>query len=154
MWNNHLTSYLSGFNLYKLLILFLLISCASSRVSEYKKSNVPSLPPGKCLTDPGNNVELKHLITGARIKSSSLAFCFKNYLRFEKEKKQLIGTCNQLSIKRSGRVSYVQVTNVNKKSLPKDFKMCLVQEYWKMSFKGLQLENSYIIKFPLQFSSL
>jgi hypothetical protein len=90
----------------------------------------------------------------AKIKSSVLANCFKNYLRFEKNKKQVISTCNQLAVRKNGKVSFVQTTNVHKKNLPKDFKMCVKQEYWKMNFEGLQLEQSHIIKFPLNFSSL
>lgn len=90
----------------------------------------------------------------AKIKSSVMANCFRNYLKFETNKKQQISTCNQLSIKKSGRVSYVQVTNANRKSLPKDFKMCLTQEYWSMDFEGLQLEGNHLIQFQLNFSSI
>lgn len=101
-----------------------------------------------------NNVEKRHLVKAAKIKSSVLANCFKNYLRFEKNKKQTLSVCNQLYIKRSGRVSFVQVVNATRKALPKDLKMCIEQEYWAMNFKGLQLLNSHSIVFQLNFSSI
>ena len=90
----------------------------------------------------------------AKIRSSVLANCFKNYLKFETNKKQKISVCNQLSIKKNGRVSYVQVTNANKKKIPEDLRMCIVQEYRTMNFKGLQLDNAHLIQFQMNFSSI
>lgn len=131
-------------------LLYFFVSCA----------NVSSIPR-KVTRDVSSSCdqeyassERKHLVTAARIKSSTLVNCFKNYLRFEQNKKQKISVCNQLSIQKNGRVSYVQVTNSNKKNLPKDFQMCIEQEYWSMNFKGLQLEESHLIRFQLNFSSI
>ena len=136
-----------------LLILFIL-SCSSVKpVNKKNKARKAKLSNGKSCTSSHGNFEGKNLVTVAQIKSSDLGYCFANYLKFEAEKKQTIQTCNQLSISKYGKVNYVQVTDLNKKRLPNDLKMCLKQEYWKMNFKGLSLQKNYVIRFPLTFQS-
>lgn len=127
-------------------------SCAITPINKVSNQN-PVIDSGHC-SKLYSETEKKHLVIAAKIKSSVLANCFRNYLRFETEKKQSISVCNQLSIKKSGRVSYVQITNANKRVLPKDLKMCIEQEYWKMDFEGLQLESSHLIEFQLNFASV
>lgn len=133
------------------IIVLLLIGCAGVK----PLSNVAKTEKQKsyCVQNY-KNTEKKHLVMAAKIKSSVLANCFRNYLKFEKNKKQKISVCNNLSITRSGKVNYVQVTNANRRQLPKDFKMCIEQEYWTMNFSGLQLDKSHSIIFQLNFSSI
>jgi hypothetical protein len=128
------------------------MGCASKPVVVQKKKKYAEVSSNYCKTQ-SVLFEKKNLVTVAQIKSSVMVNCFKNYLRFEKEKNQVIGSCNQLSIKRNGRVSHVQVTDLRRKKLPKDFSMCLKQEFWKMSFKGLDLTRPHFIEFPLNFQT-
>ncbi len=151
MLNNHLTFIQS---VYKCSILLLIVSCSNIKVINSEGSQPQAVYEENECGFAARDVEERHLIVAAKIKSSVMANCFKNWLRFEDNKKQKISTCNQLSIRRNGSVSYVQVTEANGKQLPKDFKMCVRQEYWKMSFSGLQLDNSHVIRFPLNYSSI
>ncbi len=151
MLNNHLTFIRRKSSL--LLLISLCFSCASNKdVHKKKRTKSKKVDSSYCLSK-SSKFEKKNLVTVAQIKSSVLGACFSNYLRFEKNKKQTIGTCNQLSIKKNGKVSYVQVTDIRRKNLPKDLEMCMEQEFWKMSFKGLYLSKPYYIQFPLNFTS-
>lgn len=132
-------------------LMISIVSCSTLPVDK-NSPNRGKVSTATCKSE-FDHFEGKNLVTAAQIKSSVMGNCFRNYLRFEQNKKQTIGTCNQISIRRGGKVNYVQVTNLNRKSLPKDLKMCMKQEYWKMDFSGLQLERSYIINFPLTFTS-
>jgi len=134
-------------------LIFLIVSCAGVKTINNKQAHKKQTTNGFC-SQEYHETEKRHLVMAAKIKSSVLANCFRNFLRFEENKKQKISVCNQISIKRSGRVSYVQVTNANKRVLPKDLKMCIEQEYWKMNFSGLQLISSHLIQFQLNFSSI
>ena len=127
--------------------LLFLSSCSVDGIKaiNQKKSSQCALTDGK--------VEQRILIMAAKSRASKLAYCFSNYLRFEKNKKQEINTCHQLSIRKNGKVSYTQITGIGKK-LSNDLEMCMEQEYWKASFPGLQLESGHTIRFPLKFSSL
>ena len=151
MLNNHLTSTQKSFSL--AISFGILMACASEpTVVKKSKKIYAEVSPKYCKTQ-STLFEKKNLVTVAQIKSSVMVNCFKNYLRFEKNKNQVIGSCNQLSIKKSGRVSHVQVTDLRRKKLPKDFAMCVKQEFWKMNFKGLDLTRSHFIEFPLNFQT-
>lgn len=134
-----------------LLVFLFFLSC--SNIQSINKKTVKKEPRKEC-APRRRGIETRHLVSAARIKSSVLASCFKNYLKFEKEKEQYMSTCNQIVVKKYGKVSFVQITNTNKKALPKGFKMCVEQEYWKMNFRGLQLSRTHMIKFKMNFSSL
>jgi hypothetical protein len=158
MLSNHLTSILRESDLmYKILgaiSLVSLISCSSIKMNESTKpANDEVNVDNQTCKSEFTHFEGRNLVTAAQIKSSILKNCFLNYLRFETNKKQTIGTCNQLSISGGGKVNYVQVTDLKRKQLPKDLIMCMKQEYWKMDFSGLQLGKSYVINFPLTFTS-
>lgn len=129
--------------MHKLLILILLVSCSQNTVK-----NKTFLCP-----ETDKEMENRHVIISARSQSQSLVRCFKNYLKFEKEKKQTIKVCNVLNVAKSGKVTYSKAFGLGNR-LPKDFKMCLEQEYWMMNFSKLQLEKPAYIKFPLEFKSL
>lgn len=148
MLNNHLISIQS---VYKLCFLLFIISCANVKTISQRPINTSKMSDN-CKSH-FDQFEGNNLVKVAQIKSSIMKNCFLNYLRFEKEKKQTISTCNQLSISRRGKVNYVQVTDLHKKRLPKDLQMCIKQEFWKMDFRGLQLGKSYVINFPLTFAS-
>jgi hypothetical protein len=107
-----------------------------------------------CERTQSESPDERSLIFAAKNKSTGIVNCFRNYLRFEKNKKQLIKTCTRLNVKKSGNVSFVKVLGVTPRNVPKDLQMCIEQEYWKMQFSGLQLERSYSVKFPLNLSSL
>ena len=128
--------------------IFILIGC-----SGIKPINSPKIQNSGFCNQTYEETEKRHLLMATKIRSSVLTNCFRNYLKFEKIKKQKISICNQLSVKKDGRVSYVQVTNVNRKVLPKDLKMCIEQEYRTRSFSGLQLESNHLIQFQLNFAS-
>jgi len=123
-------------------------------------SSVPTVPKDvpyqgqrECNFTPKGK-EQKHLVMAAKIRSSVLARCYKHFLKFEEKKKQYIPTCNQLSVHHSGKVRWVQITHAQGKQLPRDLVMCMKQEFWKMKFSGLQLSQSQIISFRLNFSSI
>lgn len=100
-------------------------------------------------------VRERHLVISAKSqKKENLVACFKNYLKFQDDKEQLLQTCNELVIKNSGKVSSVQVISRGNQPIPKDFKWCLEQEFWKMDFSALQLDHDYQVVFPLNFSSI
>lgn len=126
-----------------LLYLVMFSSCSGSNV---KKSR--TLCP-----ETNNEMENRHVVISAKSQSHSLARCFKNYLKFEKDKKQTIKVCNVLNVAKSGKVTYSKAFGLGKR-LPKDFQMCLEQEYWMMNFSKLQLDKPAYIKFPLEFKSL
>lgn len=148
MLSNRLISIRSA---YSLGLLLLISSCANVKTISQKPTNAPRMS-GVCKSE-FDQFEGNNLVKVAQIKSSVMKNCFLNYLKFEKQKKQTISTCNQLSINRGGKVNYVQVTDLHKKRLPKDLQMCIKQEFWKMDFRGLQLAKSYVINFPLTFAS-
>lgn len=87
----------------------------------------------------------------ANSQQNKLMRCFKNYLRFESNKKQQITVCNTLNVKRSGKVSYAKVFGPK---VPKDLAMCLEQELWIMNFSPLQLDNNIYVQYPLTFKSI
>lgn len=132
------------------LVLSFLCGCAQTK----KKTKTLVSTPGEC-RETDVLVEERHLVMSAKNqKQANLIACFQNYLKFEQQKQQQLFTCNQISIRRNGTVSYVQTTSSDKRALPRDLEMCLEQEFWKMNFSGLQIERSYIISFPLNFSSI
>lgn len=146
MLSSHLTSCLSVCSL-----VLLLSSC--SGVKSVSKQKTQKNYSGSC-SNSRHDLEVRHLTLSARIKSSGLTYCFSNFLKFEENKKQKISSCNQLAVKKTGNVTWVQVTGLDGKRIPKDFKMCLTQEYRKMDFSGLQLKEDLVIRFPLTFSSI
>ena len=132
-------------------LIGLLLSCAQvKKAPNVKRSNNPAT---LACYSKHDDFDSNNLIQVAQIKSSHLTSCFKNYLRFEINKKQTLSVCNQLVIKRNGKVSYVQVNDLYRKNLPKDFVMCVKQEFWKMNFSALDLRRSHSIRFPLVFKS-
>ncbi len=136
----------------KLVILLTFLGSCSQvkRIPEVKRSNNPST---LACYSKHDDFDGKNLIQVAQIKSSDLTYCFKNYLRFEENKKQTLSVCNQLAINSKGKVGFVQVNDLYKKNLPRDFQMCLKQEFWKMDFSALDLTKSHSIRFPLVFKS-
>ncbi|MAZ48301.1 MAG: hypothetical protein CME65_07040 [Halobacteriovoraceae bacterium] len=100
-------------------------------------------------------VRERHLVISAKSqKQDNLISCFKHYLKFQDNKEQLLQTCTELVIKSSGRVASVQTISRTDSVIPKDFKWCLEQEFWKMDFSALQLDHDYQIVFPLNFNSI
>ncbi len=126
-------------------IILLMASCSTNQKAS--KSQVGVCSPNT------REVQDRHLIMSAKSKSKILARCFRNYLKFEKNKKQSIKFCSNINVSKAGKVTYSKVFGIGSK-LPKDFKMCLEQEYWMMNFKGLQLEKASYIHFPFEFNSL
>ncbi len=126
-----------------LFILLLLVSCSQAPVNKKQNSICP---------ETNQEIENRHVVMSAKSKSGSLARCFKNYLKFEENKKQSFKVCNVINVAKNGRVTYSKAFGLGKR-LPKDFKMCLEQEYWMMNFSKLQLDKPAYIKFPLEFKS-
>lgn len=94
-------------------------------------------------------MEQRHLLKSIHAKGSSLSRCFQSYLKFHKEEKNVvIQSCNKLNITKSGKVYYAKVFGSR---IPKDFAMCLEQEFYRMNFKALQLDQSTSITFPVNF---
>ena len=150
MLNSHLISIQ---NVYKLTLLAaLLVSCSTNNQVKKGHSRVES-SKSDCSND-SENWDKKFLTISARHHSKQLSHCFQNYIRFETNKKQTIKTCNILGVNRSGKVTYVYSRGMKGTIIPKDLKMCMEQDFWKMHFKGLQLEKGYTIKFPLGFKSI
>lgn len=126
----------------RVLPLLFLLSCTQSQT---KKQS--SLCP-----ETTKEMENRHVVISAKAQANVLVRCFKNYLKFEKEKKQTIKVCNVLNVAKSGKVTYSKAFGIGMR-LPKDFQMCLEQEYWMMNFVKLQLDKPAYIKFPLEFKS-
>jgi hypothetical protein len=154
MLNNLSTFILSDYNktICVLVIASTLLSCSS--ITTIKHKNIVQNASSYCERTQSESSDERSLVFAAKNKSIGIVNCFRNYLRFETNKKQLIKTCTRLNIKRSGDVSFVNVLGVSPRNVPKDLKMCLEQEYWKMKFSGLQLDKSYSLKFPLNLSSI
>lgn len=124
------------------LITILLSSCSSGT----KK------PLHSCELAP-NNTEDRHLIIAAKLKMNGLGRCFKNYLKFEENKKQSFKICHNLNVAKSGKVTYSKAYGIGT-SIPKDFKMCIEQELWLMNFEKLQPTKPRYIKFPFIYQSI
>ncbi len=148
MLNNHSILCQRGSNNSLLVFLTILLfkGCAlfeSKNVSKKVKCNYGKRP-----------IEVRHLELSAQAKSKQLAYCFKNFLRFEENKRHRFSTCNSLTVSKNGDVHSVFVSSTNRGNpLPKDFKMCMTQELRKMTFKGLQLDQAHQIRFPLVFQT-
>ena len=125
-----------------LVILVLLSSCSSSTRKTLHK----------CELAPDNTQD-RHIIIAAKLKMASLGACFKNYLRFEENKKQSFNICHNFNVAKSGKVTYSNAYGINK-SIPKDFRMCVEQELWLMNFNKLQLERSSYINFSFKYNSI
>lgn len=151
MLSNHLIFSRRVYNKIGGLSLVLLLSSCSI-------NGITTLPKGKKTTkargckQSSENIDQRVLVMSARHKAKKLGHCFLNYLQFEKSKEQVLNTCHQLHIQKSGRVSYIQVTGIGK-VLSRDLEMCMEQEYWKTSFSNMQLEKGQTIRFPMKFSS-
>jgi hypothetical protein len=135
------------------LLVFILLSCSQIKIITKAE---PAPKPGtfSSCSENSRDQNHRHLVVAAKIKSSVIGNCLKNYLKFEQNKKQSFSMCNQLFVKTKGQVSYVQVSSSDGKPLPRDLEMCIEQEYWKMNFRGLQLDRSYQIKFKMNLSSI
>jgi hypothetical protein len=83
----------------------------------------------------------------------SFGRCFKNYLRFEKNKKQSFNICHNLNVAKSGKVTYTKAYGIGK-SLPKDFSMCIEQELWLLNFEKLQMKRPSYINFSYKYNSI
>ncbi len=143
MLSNRLISILS--------VCSIAVSCSSHK----NKSVVPKVAMDTDCKETNVLQIEKHLVIAAKNqKQKNLVSCFKNYLKFEKNKQQKLMTCSQINIKRSGRVSFVKTISTDNRKIPKDFKWCMEQEFWRMDFAGLQLDRDYQIMFPLNFSSI
>ncbi len=124
------------------LVLVLLSSCTSS----------PKKNTHKCELAP-NETQDRHVIIAAKLKMSSLAKCFKNYLQFEKNKKQSLNICHNMNVAKNGKVTYTKAYGIGK-PIPNDFKMCIEQELWMMNFSKLQLEKPSFINFSFKYNSI
>lgn len=132
--------------MYKLIVFsLLLLGVACSQGALKDKSKQPC-----SLKD--NKIQDRHVVMSAKSHTKSLSRCFKHYMKFETEKKQSFNVCSVLNVAKSGKVTYSKVYGIGKR-IPKDFKMCLEQEYWMMNFSKLQLETQAYIQFSLQFKS-
>ncbi len=120
-------------------LLFLVIGC-----STHKEAKTTS----KVCLGNDDSIEKRHAVISAKRQGRALANCFKNYIRFQENKKQSINICHQISIKVSGKVNSTRVFGIDTK-IPNDLKMCLEQSLWVMNFKSLTN-----IKFCLFFSIL
>lgn len=126
-----------------ILLLFLLVSCAQTNGSKQVDSRCP---------ETSKEMENRHVIISAKSQTGPLGRCFRDFLKFEENKKQSFKVCSAINVNKSGRVTYTKVFGLDKR-IPKDFQMCLEQEYWMMNFSKLQLDKPAYVKFPLEFKS-
>lgn len=127
----------------KVLFLFLFVSCSQTKHQNKQNSLCP---------ETNKDMENRHIVISAKSKSGALVRCFKNFLKFEEIKEQSFKFCNVMNVAKNGKVTYAKAFGLGKR-LPKDFRMCLEQEYWMMDFSKLQLQRPGYIKFPLEFRS-
>ena len=102
--------------------------------------------------DTSGKMESRHVIISAKSQTGPLGRCFRDFLKFEENKKQSFKVCSVINVNKAGKVTYSKVFGLDKR-IPKDFQMCLEQEYWMMSFVKLQLRAPAYVKFPLEFKS-
>jgi hypothetical protein len=125
-------------------LLFNVMACSHSVVQTVKNKT--------SFCTESEDISHRHIKLAITSNGQGLSRCFQNYLKFEENKKQMIRTCSIVHINRSGVVHYAKVLPIEG-VIPKDFQMCLEQEYWSMNLKGLQLENNMEVKFPMNFTS-
>ena len=130
----------------------LTVSCATE-TKDRKNKQVRSRESNKSCNAVNESLEEKHVTIAARNKARVLSRCFANYMKFEKNKSQNIYSCNLLTIRSNGSVKYVYTRGQSGSTIPKDLKMCIEQELWKMNFKGLQLNREVSIRFPIEFKT-
>ena len=133
----------------KLLIPLLILTSCSSHLKESKPLKDKNYTK-QCYIKQ-NSLEAKHAALSIS-RDSALVNCFKNYLRFQKNKKQSVSVCHSINIEKSGKPSYVKVKGLEYK-LSNDFKICLEQALWVKNLKGLQLSEKIYINFPINYSS-
>lgn len=109
-------------------------------------------PKNSRCQEASNKIENRHVIISAKSQTGPLGRCFRDFLKFEQNKKQTLKVCSVINVNKSGKVTYSKVFGLDKK-IPKDFQMCLEQEYWMMNFAKLQLDRPAYVKFPLEFKS-
>jgi len=135
-----------------LVLLFLMASCSSYKEARIQEA-VNAAKVDDC-QDTDSFGDKKFLMASAIHHSKVLSRCFENFMRFETNKKQTVKTCNILTVRKDGKVTYAYTRGYKGTVLPKDLKMCMEQDFWKMHFKGLQLDKGYTIKFPVGFQSI
>lgn len=123
-------------------VALVFVSCATENKKETTTNNL--------CDENDNKITDRHIVMSAKSKSQALTRCFINYLKFEENKKQTFKVCNVVNVAKTGQVTYSKVFALEGR-IPKDFQMCLEQEFWMMNFSKLQLEESHYIKFPLEF---
>ncbi|MCT4643256.1 MAG: hypothetical protein N4A33_13275 [Bacteriovoracaceae bacterium] len=120
-------------------ILLLLASCSSD-----KKSNVYSC---KTFSD---RVDQRAILMNLSSRSKDFLNCYKNFLKFEKDKSKNLKACVNLSVTKMGRVKGVTIKR--QKGFPTSLKMCIEQQLWSYNFKSLILSQSTWIQFPIEFN--
>lgn len=123
----------------------------AKEIKKHKSNNKILADINRCQVS-NLSLDEKHLLMSLEGQSKVLVNCFKNYMRFESNKDQSVFSCNRLLISKKGLVRKVDVFSFSHK-LPKDYQMCIRQEFWKMRFSGLHLSRSYKIVFPISFTS-
>ena len=139
MLSNHLTLCQSVYK--SIFIISLVLSCSQTRQIEKINSACK-------ISD--EDISQRHITLSVKTQQSVLTRCFKNYLKFQENKKQTLNFCNVIHVSQNGKVSYSKVFGIGS-NVPNDFKMCLEQEYWMMNFSKLQLQKPTYVKFPLEF---
>jgi hypothetical protein len=100
------------------------------------------------------SIEARHASISIK-RDPSLVDCFKNYLRFQTNKRQKIDICHSINIRKNGSVSFSSVKRLGSKTtISNDFKMCLEQALWTKNLSSLQLSEKIYINFPISYSSL
>jgi dihydroorotase-like cyclic amidohydrolase len=93
--------------------------------------------------------EKKSLENAFKIQALSLVNCYKNFLKFEKEKKEK-KVCVLMAVNRQGKTIYAKASN-EAESIPKPLKMCIEQQLWKMNFAHVSLKRSVSLKKLINF---
>ena len=142
-------------NSYIVLCAFLIFGACSSTMKKYEDviRDYTDLEKQKDCSVQKPTQNQRHLIIAAKSKARLLERCFYHFMKFEENKKQKIFLCNNLTVERHGVVSFVYTRGQFGSSLPKDLKLCVEQEMWRMDFQGLQLSEKGTIQFPIEFNS-
>lgn len=121
----------------KYLIFLLAIACSSKEV--------PVSPKNFCEIE-SNIIDKRAILINVNSKSDQINNCFKNYLKFTKEKEYSFNGCVRLLVSKRGQTKRVNVIGPR---LPTDLKMCIEQELWTFNFANLYLSQEVKLQFPI-----
>lgn len=130
----------------RLLCLLLLIAGCTTRQNTTPKSEASHPVEALNCNFKMENMEQEHLAMAIR-SDTIFSNCLKNYLKFEQIEETSFQFCTQVRVTKDGVVRSVSLINGN---LPKSLHWCIEQEIWSKNFRGLLLNRTTTVTFPVK----